>query len=455
MFGAMEESVGNSKILDRDPRAAIGGMQEGERTGAHRLTFLFVAAFAYAVYFRPHEFYPDVPVVNSLPMLTAAGALVSFLLTELMGGGKQRKFPTEVKCVLVMTAFALLTIPISRDPALAWRTFNDLWLPLVLVFFVTANVLTSLRRIKTLMLLGVAIGVYLSYQTYDLYSQGIFEIEGYRVAVDFGGMFGNPNDMSIHLVMFTPIAVCIGFIGRNIFVKLFFFSCAGIMTIAVSLTQSRGGFLGIVAVWLLLVWILNRGRRLKAFLAAGLIAGVFFSFAPVEYGTRVLSIFDSSLDATGSFEERGEVLKRSILVTLRNPWGVGLGNSVTFGLRNLETHNAFTQVSSELGVGGLIAYLVMLISSIRNLYHIEGELKGQINRKDIYYLTVGTYAAIVGYMISSFFASVAYLWYVYYPVAFAIGLREIHESLANRLSSVAALSHERAKAGRVGSCVGT
>lgn len=449
----MEESVGNSKILDRDPRAASDGNPERERTRVHRITFLFVAAFAYAVYFRPHEFYPDVPVVNSLPMLTAAGALVSFLLTELMGGGKQRKFPTEVKCVLVMTAFVLLTIPIARDPALAWSTFIGLWLPLLFVFFVTANVLTSVLRIKTLMTLGVGIGAYLSYQTYDLYSRGIFEIEGYRVAVNFGGMFGNPNDMSIHLVMFTPIAVCMGFIARNIFAKLLFFSCAGIMTVAVSLTQSRGGFLGIVAIWLVLVWILNRGRRLKAFFVAGLLAGAFLSFTPGEYGTRVLSIFDPSLDATGSSGERTEVLKRSILVTLRNPWGVGLGNSVTFGLRNLETHNAFTQVASELGLGGLIAYLVMLISSIRNLHRIEGELKNQINRKALYYMTVGTYAAIVGYMISSFFASVAYLWYVYYPVAFAIGLGEIHESQANRLSRIRALSHEQARTGRLDGCV--
>jgi len=37
-------------------------------------------------------------------------------------------------------------------------------------------------------------------------------------------------------------------------------------------------------------------------------------------------------------------------------------------------------------------------------------------------------AALVGYMVCSFFASVAYLWYVYYLVAYAVCLRRLYES---------------------------
>jgi hypothetical protein len=45
----------------------------------------------------------------------------------------------------------------------------------------------------------------------------------------------------------------------------------------------------------------------------------------------------------------------------------------------------------------------------------------------IYYLSVGVQASIVGYLISSFFAPVAYNWFVYYLIAFAICLRRLYQ----------------------------
>jgi hypothetical protein len=46
----------------------------------------------------------------------------------------------------------------------------------------------------------------------------------------------------------------------------------------------------------------------------------------------------------------------------------------------------------------------------------------------MYYLALGLQASIIGYMVSSFFASVPYLWYAYYLVAYSIAVRRIYES---------------------------
>ena len=61
---------------------------------------------------------------------------------------------------------------------------------------------------------------------------------------------------------------------------------------------------------------------------------------------------------------------------------------------------------------------------------------GQIARETIteragsryYYLAVGLQASLLAYVVSSFFTSVAYLWYVYYLVAYAVCLRRMYES---------------------------
>lgn len=391
----------------------------------HSVTFFFVAVFAFAVYFRPHEFYPTVPVIRSLPMFSAIGALASFFASELMRGGLLGRLSVEVKCLYVMGAFALISMPIARDPGLAWERFNDPFLPLLLVFFVTTNVLTTLRRVRIMMYLGVAIGIYLSYQTYDLYSRGIFEIEGYRIVVDYGGMFGNPNDMSLHLVMFVPIAIGLAFFTTNFLFRTLLLAGALLMLVAVTLTQSRSGLIGIATITIALLSRLGRGRKTKAFALTGLFLFVLILSAPGNIGMRIVSIFDSTLDASGSYSQRQDALTRSIVTTIRNPLGVGLGNSVTYGPQSLETHNAYTQVSSELGWLAFAAYLVLIFYPLRSLSRIEKELFPTAGVDRVYYLVVATWAAIIGYVVSSFFASVAYLWFVYYPIAFAIGLRRL------------------------------
>src|SRR5205085_3546955 len=123
-----------------------------------------------------------------------------------------------------------------------------------------------------------------------------------------------------------------------------------------------------------LAWKLGRKYRLNVTLASIFVGGVAIIAAPGNYGLRMLSIFVPGLDAVGSSDQRRELLIRSLQVTARNPWGIGIGNFPIVGLRNLQSHNAFTQVSAELGILGLAAYLIFMISPFRKLGAIERSL---------------------------------------------------------------------------------
>ena len=96
---------------------------------------------------------------------------------------------------------------------------------------------------------------------------------------------------------------------------------------------------------------------------------------------------------------------------------------MTISDSGLVTHNAYTQVSSELGVAGLIAYLVFILSPFRKLAAIEQIQLADNNKDWFYYFSIGLQASLICYMISSFFASVAYVWYIYYLIAYAIAFR--------------------------------
>jgi len=264
------------------------------------------------------------------------------------------------------------------------------------------------------------------------YIVGKFTVESYRVAVtDVKGIFGNPNEMALHFVMMTPITLCLALGTKNKAWKVVYFAATGLFIAANMVTYSRGGFLGLLAVSLTLAWKLGRKHKLQTLIGSVLIGSVTILAAPGNYGLRMISIFIPSLDPVGSSGARQELLERSLLVTARNPWGIGIGNFPIIATQNHQTHNAFTQVSSELGIAGLVAYMVFMIAPFRRLRAIERRQFQSDELDWFYFLSIGLQASIIGYWTSSFFASVAYNWFIYYLLAYAVAFRRVY-SLENR-----------------------
>jgi hypothetical protein len=407
----------DKNLLSQDPWMARNG---------HTLTYVGLFLFSLTVYFRPYEWVPGFENFTSLALIFAVVTLLAYLPTQLATEGTLTILTTEVKCVIFLAVWSVLTIPIAKDPGLAWETFNDTFSKILIIFIVMANTLRTQGRLKGLIWLSIGVGAWLSYQAIDLYRQGIFEVEDYRVNVDYGGMFGNPNDMALHLVIFTPIAFALGVASKSLLGKAVYLSAAVLMVMANFVTFSRGGFLGLIAISAVLVWKFSKKNRLVVVSLALMVGFLVITFAPGNYWLRILSIFVPGLDAVGSADQRKELLERSIVVTLRNPLGIGLGNFPIVGVRNLQTHNAFTQVSSELGWIGLLGYLIFLLSPLRKLAAMERQMFSRGQSDWLYYLAIGIQASIIGYLVSSFFVSVAYQWFVYYPIAYAVCLRRIY-----------------------------
>ncbi len=397
-----------------------------ERNG-HTLTFVGLYLFSIMVLFRPYELVTELGFLKSTAFYFAAATLAIFIPTQFATEGSLTILSTEVKAILALMFIALVTIPIAKDPATAWDQFNEPFIKAVLIFVVMVNVLRTRRRLINLMWLSFAMGIYLSYMAIDLYMKGEFAVEDYRVAVNIGGIFENPNDMALHFVIITPLAIALALASKSKFSRIIYFAMATLFVSANMVTFSRGGFLGLLASGMVLAWKLGRKYRLNVTIASVVIGGSMILLAPGNYGLRMLSIFIPGLDPVGSSDQRKELLERSILVTLRNPWGIGIGNFPIVGVRNLVTHNAYTQVSAELGILGLIAYLIFMISPFRKLGAIERTLFAKDVNDWFFYLAIGLQASIVGYMVTSFFASVAYNWFIYYLIAYAVAFRRIYQ----------------------------
>lgn len=390
----------------------------------HTLTFIGLIIFTILLFYRPQDISPSLEWLNAAAFPVAVATLAVFIPTQFYLENRPTIWTKEIKLFLAFIALALLTIPISKNPSVSFEGVKDGLSRIVLIFILFVNALRDQKRWNVLTILLIGVGIMLSYQTIGLYQKGVFNTEGYRVSTGVG-MLGNPNEMSLFLALIIPLALSLGFASKSSLLKVFSLIVSGFLGVAVLLTQSRTGFLGMAVVAIIMIWKLGKKDRFKVFFIGAIFGISILLFAPGNYGKRVLSIFDSSLDPAGSSVERGDLLKRSIIVSIRNPWGVGFGNSPSFGYRNLETHNSYTQVSSELGILGLSIYLAMLITPLVGLNKIEKLTYNNDSTWKPHVLAIGLQASIGGYMVTSFFASVAYQWYIYYVIILAIGLRRI------------------------------
>lgn len=424
-YGELQKRSKREKRAEKD-RELLTSDEWLARNG-HGLTYFGLYLFSILVLFRPYELIPSLDFLSATAFYFAAVTLAVYIPTQLATEGTLTMLSTEVKCILALTALALLTMPLGKDLATSWMTFNDTFIKIVLMFIVMVNVVRTRRRLVSLMWLSLAVGLYLSFTALDLYFKGELKTEGYRVAVEIGGLFGNSNDMALHFVTITPIAIVLGIASRNALARIFYFMMAGLFVAANMVTFSRGGFLGLVVSSAILAWKIGRKNRLNVLIASTFAGGLFVLLAPGNYGLRLLSIFIPGLDPVGSSDQRRQLLLRSIFVTIRNPWGIGMGNSRIMNDNNLQWHNAYMQVASELSVLGLAVYLILLISPFRKLGAIERTLFARGETDWFYYMAIGLQASIVGYLVSSFFVSVAYNWFAYYLIAYAVAFRRIYQ----------------------------
>jgi putative inorganic carbon (HCO3(-)) transporter len=229
------------------------------------------------------------------------------------------------------------------------------------------------------------------------------------------------------------VAVALVCDSRRLVLKLFFGGTAVLMVVAIALTYSRGGFLGLLVALGFFAWRVSPRRRARIIVIGCLAVGIFLVLVP-GYSIRLISIVFPSLDPVGSSDARRGELFRSLYIALRHPiLGIGMGNyAAEMSHRGQVTHNAYTQVAAEMGMAALVCYTMFIVTPLKKLGQIARETFDTRANSDFYYLAVGLQASLLGYMVSSFFASVAYLWYVYYLVGYAVCLRRLYESESGR-----------------------
>ncbi|RKD30077.1 polymerase [Thermohalobacter berrensis] len=190
-------------------------------------------------------------------------------------------------------------------------------------------------------------------------------------------VFGNPNILAEYLIMAIPVSLSFFWVSKKIYKKAIFSLTTIILTLALILTFSRGGWLGFAFSMFIFVLLIEK-RLLLSLIPFGIIS--FFAM-PSSILHRIMTI--------GNLKDSSNAYRIKVwditLDIIKDNWisGVGFGyipfrETFVKYIRTMNVyhaHNTYLETMAELGIGGLIVLLILIFInykySILNLMKTE------------------------------------------------------------------------------------
>jgi O-antigen ligase len=415
--------------------------------------YLWMIAFTALLFLRPQDQIPGLALLH-LSELTAIAGLAAMASRRLASGQTVAKVNAEVIGVIALGGVILIMLPFSFWPGGTLRVFSDLYVKIILIFALMISTLTTPKRLRQMTWLMIVSSGYIAFRAIFDYARGVNLVEGDRVRGALGGMFENPNDLALNLVTFLAPTLFIVLQDRRPSRRIAALMFATLMLGAIVCTKSRSGFLGLLAVGLVVGYYTVRVRP-GAVLAIVVAAVIGVAVAPASFWDRMDSIMNAEEDPTGSRAARIRLMEQGVQVFADNPiTGIGAGQFKNYQLpgamieRWRVTHNVWLQVAAELGIFGLGIFAFLVIRAFSACLAVNRALRQRppkntkapntTKKKRIVQLQVtpeerqllsvnahGMLAAMVGWSMCAFFASVAFNWTFYYVLALAVSGREI------------------------------
>ena len=220
-------------------------------------------------------------------------------------------------------------------------------------------------------------------------------------------VFHNPNILAEYLIMTIPLSVSLFWHSKRIHKKIIFLGTTLIMSLALVLTLSRGGWLGFA--FSAFIFIILVERRLLLTLIPITLGGVYL--LPQTIINRILSIGNLS-DSSNAYRI---TMWEITLDIIKDNWvaGVGFGHlpfKQTFEtyIRTHPTfhaHNTYLETAAEMGIPGLIVFLLFLFTLFK--YGIKKLVK--LEDKYISTISAGVLSGLGGVMFHGAVENVLYL----------------------------------------------
>lgn len=410
---------GSPHFMQAPPTVGLG--YSPQPTSAQRAGFPLLVAFMFMSLSRVGDFvmpYLHLPfIVSSLALLACA-----------FGGGLRKAIDNKVGVLLIVFTFWLCVDTLFST----WRggsyfMLTDLWFKSYLVFILVAGLTTSLWDCRKLMYVFAYASLTIFFMSF------LFRVDRGDGRLYFShGTLSNPNDTAQLLLMGIPFWYLMMITKEHSAIRrMFAFFCVLPVLKLLLSTGSRGALLAVVCMIGVVFWRASMQSKMK-WAAIGTIAVIaFFLLLPSDLKNRYLSIFGGhSTESTAEYErealdskdQRMFLLKQSIRLTFKHPlFGVGPGvfqvaSNEDLWSQNMaaawrETHNAYTQISSECGFPAFFCFIGAMVICFKMIARILRVTGKRPEFENLHNMARCQMLSLLGFAVTSFFSSVGYSLY--------------------------------------------
>lgn len=372
-----------------------------------------VWCFVMMDYLRPYTFIPGLRPLR-LGILTVLVTLVSWVIYQAINKGKVYWHTTSTWLLLFLLVIASSVLT-ALNNFRAYEVLEGMIVTFIMYFLIT-NIVKSIGLLSRIIWLMLLIHVYYAFKGIYNFAFVGFVAGSQVTSGSVGSSFmSDENDFAMALNTFIPFAFFMFQRESNKIKKLVLLGALVVFALGVVSSQSRGGWVGLVAV--IFFCIMKSKQKVISMAIVGVLVIGIVIFAPSSYWSEVRSITDTG-EATAN--ARIEYWKAAWRMFLDYPLtGVGAGNGPVqmpnyfAGGRDPATqwgrtfHGTLPLIIAETGAFGMICYLSMIFISFRTLFKISRRFRDDSKSYEWTFAS-GIAGGMIGWLICATFLSAAY-----------------------------------------------
>ncbi len=252
-----------------------------------------------------------------------------------------------------------------------------------------------------------------------------------RAWLEGSTLIKDPNDATMVFICGLPIVISLFLTTKNKLLKILLAYSVFVVLLAIIEARSRGGFLSIFAMFLVLLFIQTSIKKRLIIIAilAPVIFVVAVRYVPAAYFQRILEIVDIEEDSTGSAQARVNAMTISVRYLrshLLSEYGPGnhsyhlaseLGDDIQEISEDAKgsylTHNFLLQYGHDNGLLPLLVYYVWLLSIFQMLFK-SLKMTRIAGDRDMEILISSSLVLYCGFLVGALFLPFAYRLFVFY-----------------------------------------
>lgn len=396
-----------------------------------RQPFLFVLLFVIFSFFRIHEVFPQIYNFK-FPLLLSLASLGALAWHVGISRNVSVYWRPELTAISIFFGLVVVGVVLASNRPIAIQYFKGIYWKIIMMTFAIAWLSRSAKDFALASRLITFFGLLVALVAISNKMNGIGLVEETRVTIgrEIGSVLGDPNDLA--LVLMFPVAFASSLImTANIdrWTRLLGLISAIALFSAIMATQSRGGLLGMMAIFGVYGY-----RRIKSkalfFTVAAVLAGALFVFAGISDRASG-GAAEEGIDASAM--GRLYAWEAAFGMAVDHPLsGVGLNNfysnyyyySPHWDGLNHAVHSTWFGVLAETGFLGLIVFLICMAllvkTSLNSLNLIEANLN-QINPA-IHASAQAILSGLLGTIVSATFLTQGFTWPIYILTALVVAM---------------------------------